>query len=345
MIFRQFFETISSSYTYLIASRTGSEAILIDPVFDKVDLYMRVLSELNLKLVKAVDTHCHADHITALGLLRDRTHCITVMGRNSNVDVVSMRVDDGDNIDIEDISLQVLYTPGHTSDSYCFKMKDCIFTGDTLLIRGTGRTDFQLGNPYDAYHSLFSKILTLPDETLVYPGHDYKGETVTTIGEEKTFNPRLQVTSAKEYAAIMDNLNLPNPKLMDKAIPVNLSIGFRDEDPIIAECTLTCDQAQLRMRDDHTLFVDLRGNGERIRDGVIPGSLHTPYLSIESAIKQGGTLHAMGTQTSKTLLLYCTYGERSAMALKKVKKLGINNSCHILGGINAWKKSNAPVEF
>jgi glyoxylase-like metal-dependent hydrolase (beta-lactamase superfamily II)/rhodanese-related sulfurtransferase len=345
MIFRQFFESVSSTYTYLIASRKGGEALLIDPVIDKVNLYLRVLSELDLKLVKAVDTHCHADHITALGRLRDETHCVTVMGRNTDVDVVSMRVDDGDNIDIENISLQVLYTPGHTSDSYCFKMKNCIFTGDTLLIRGTGRTDFQLGNPYDAYRSLFKKILTLPDDTFVYPGHDYKGETVSTIGEEKFFNPRLQVTSAEEYAEIMNNLNLPNPKLMDEAIPVNLSIGFHNEDPEIAKCTLTCGQAQSRMDDGQTLFVDLRENGERIRDGVIPGSVHAPYSTIESAIKPGGLLHAMLTQTGKTLLLYCAYGERSALALKNVKKVGIDNSCHISGGIDAWKKSNAPLEF
>jgi sulfur dioxygenase len=345
MIFRQFFENVSSTYTYLIASRKGGEAMLIDPVINKVDLYMRVLTELDLKLVKAVDTHCHADHITALGHLRDRTHCVTVMGRNTNVDVVSMRVDDGDNIDIENISLQVLYTPGHTLDSYCFKMKDRIFTGDTLLIRGTGRTDFQLGNPHDAYNSLFEKILTLPDNTLVYPGHDYKGETVSTIGEEKAFNPRLQVTSAEEYAKIMDNLNLPNPKLMDEALPINLSIGFHDDDPVIAECTLTCDQAQSRIGDGQTLFVDLREDGERIRDGVIPGSVHAPYPSIESAIKPGGSLYAMATQTGKTLLLYCAYGERSALALKNIKKVGIENSCHISGGIDAWKKSNAPLEF
>jgi sulfur dioxygenase len=345
MIFRQFFESFSSSYTYLIASRKGGEAILIDPVIDKVDLYMRVLTELDLKLVKAIDTHCHADHITALGNLRDKTHCVTVMGRNTDVDVVSMRVDDGDSIDIENISLQVLYTPGHTSDSYCFKMNDRIFTGDTLLIRGTGRTDFQHGSPHDAYNSLFRKILTLPDDTMVYPGHDYKGETVSTIGEEKSFNPRLQVTSAEEYAEIMDNLNLPNPKLMDKAVPVNLSIGFNDDDPMIVECTLTCDQAQPKVGDGQTLFVDLRENGERIRDGVIPGSVHVPYPSIKSAIMPGGLLHAMATQTGKSLLLYCAYGERSALALKIVKKVGIDNSYHISGGIDAWKKSNAPLEF
>ena len=345
MIFRQFFDSVSSTYTYLIASRKGGEALLIDPVIEKVDLYMRVLSELDLKLVKAVDTHCHADHITALGRLRDETHCVTVMGRNTDVDVVSMRVDDGDSIDIENISLQVLYTPGHTSDSYCFRMEDRIFTGDTLLIRGTGRTDFQHGNPHDAYNSLFGKILTLPDDMLVYPGHDYKGETVSTIGEEKAFNPRLQVSSAEAYAEIMDNLNLPNPKLMDEAVPANLAIGFHADDPMITEYSLTCEQAQSKLGDDQTLFVDLRESSERERDGIIPSSVHAPYPAIENAIKPGGLLHAMATQTGKMLLLYCAYGERSALALKDVKEAGIDNACHLIGGIDAWTKSKSPLEF
>lgn len=345
MIFRQLFDSRSFTYTYLIASRIGGEALLIDPVIEKVDHYQRLLTELDLKLVKAVDTHCHADHITALGALRDQTHCITVMGRNTDVDVVSMRVDDGDSIEIENVSMRVLYTPGHTSDSYCFHMEDRIFTGDTLLIRGTGRTDFQNGSPKDAYDSLFNKVLTLPENTLVYPGHDYKGETVSTIYEEKAFNPRLQVRSAEAYAEIMDNLNLPNPKLMDIAVPANLEIGFHDDDPHIAECTLTCDQALSKLDDGKTLFVDLREQNERIRDGVIPGSVHAPYTSIESAIKPGGLLHAMATQTGKSLLLYCAFGERSALALKDAIDAGLSNSYHIGGGIGAWSKANAPLEF
>lgn len=345
MIFRQLFDTVSSTYTYLIASRVGGEAMIIDPVVEKVDLYQRLISELDLKLVKAIDTHCHADHITGLGVLRDHTHCITVMGKNTDVDMVSMRVDDGDTIEIETISMNVLYTPGHTSDSYCFYMKDRIFTGDTLLIRGTGRTDFQHGSARDAYRSLFGKVLKLPGETLVFPGHDYKGETVSTIAEERAFNPRLQVESADEYAAIMDNLNLPNPKMMDVAVPANLEIGFNDPDPALVDCTLSIQQARVKVGDAETLFVDLREESERQRDGVIPGSVHAPYPTLESAIKPGGLLHAMATQTGKTLLLYCAFGERSALALKDAKDAGLDNCCHLAGGINAWSKSSAPLEF
>ena len=229
MIFRQLFDSVSGTYTYLLASRRGGEALIIDPVIEKVDRYIQLVNELDLKLVKAVDTHLHADHITGLGALRDRTQCITVMGEQSKVDVVSMRLCEGDKLTIEGVALDVLYTPGHTDDSYSFLMRDRVFTGDTLLIRGTGRTDFQNGDPRAQYDSIFNKLLKLPDETLVFPAHDYKGETVSTIGEEKAFNPRLQVKSLDEYVELMNNLNLPNPKMMDVAVPANLRVGLAQE--------------------------------------------------------------------------------------------------------------------
>src|SRR6478752_7391209 len=208
MIFRQLFDQVSGTYSYLLASRPGGEALIIDPVLEKVDRYLQLVKELDLKLVKAVDTHIHADHITGLGALRDRTHCVTVMGENAKVDVVSMRVGEGDRITIEGLALDVLYTPGHTDDSYSFLMRDRVFTGDTLLIRGTGRTDFQNGSARAQYDSLFNRLLKLPDETLVYPAHDYKGDTVSTIGEEKAHNPRLKVKSVEEYVSLMRSLNL-----------------------------------------------------------------------------------------------------------------------------------------
>src|SRR3990170_907798 len=230
MIFRQMFDTVSSTYSYLLASRNGGEALIIDPVLEKVERYLSLVKELDLKLVKAVDTHMHADHITGLGALRDKTHCITVMGEQTKADVVSMRLSDGDKLTIEGLVLDVIYTPGHTDDSYSFIMPDRVFTGDTLLIRGTGRTDFQNGDPRAQYESLFGRLLKLPDETLVYPAHDYKGDTVSTIGEEKAYNPRLQVRSMDEYVQLMNNLNLPNPKMMDVVIPANMHVGLAQED-------------------------------------------------------------------------------------------------------------------
>jgi glyoxylase-like metal-dependent hydrolase (beta-lactamase superfamily II) len=226
MIFRQLFDSTSSTYTYVLASRHGGEALIVDPVLEKVDRYIQLLKELDLRLIKAIDTHLHADHITGLEALRERTHCITVMGEQTKADVVSIRVSDADRVEIEGISLEVAYTPGHTDDSYSFIMPDRVFTGDTLLIRGTGRTDFQNGDPRAQYGSIFGRLLRLPDETLVYPAHDYKGDTVSTIGEERVFNPRLQVKSIDEYVDLMNNLHLPNPKMMDVAVPANMRIGL-----------------------------------------------------------------------------------------------------------------------
>src|ERR1700722_232764 len=230
MIFRQLFDSVSGTYTYLLASRSGGEALIIDPVLEKVDRYLQLVRELDLKLVKAVDTHLHADHITGLGALRDRTRCVTVMGEQTKADVVSMRVAEGDRIEIEGVRLDVLFTPGHTDDSYSFLMADRVFTGNTLLIRGTGRTDFQNGDPRAQYDSIFHKLLKLPDATLGFPAHDYKGDTVSTIGEEKAFNPRLKVNSIDEYAALMNSLNLPNPKMMDVAVPANMQVGLQQNE-------------------------------------------------------------------------------------------------------------------
>src|ERR1700759_4110678 len=231
MIFRQLFDSVSGTYSYLLASRAGGEAMILDPVLERVDRYCQLLRELDLKLVKAVDTHLHADHVTGLAELRDRTHCITIMGEQSKADVVSMRVSDSDKVTIEGLCLDVMYTPGHTDDSYSYLMGDRVFTGDTLLIRGTGRTDFQNGDPRAQYESIFNRLLRLPDETMVLPAHDYKGDTVSTIGEERRSNPRLQVKSVDEYVHLMNNLNLSNPKMMDVAVPVNMHVGLTQATP------------------------------------------------------------------------------------------------------------------
>src|SRR6201995_1960539 len=229
MIFRQLFDSVSSTYSYVLGSRRGGEALIIDPVLEKVDRYLKLMEELDLKLVKAVDTHLHADHITGLGALRDRTRCITVMGEQSKVDVVSMRIADGDKLGVEGLSLDVLYTPGHTDDSYSFHFGDRVFTGDTLLIRGTGRTDFQNGDARSQYESL-QRLMSLPEETLVFPPHDFKCLSVSPMGEEKRFNPRLQVRDADAYAQLMESLHLPNPKMMDVAVPANVHQGLHQED-------------------------------------------------------------------------------------------------------------------
>jgi len=222
MIFNQFFDTVSCTYTYLLSSGEGREALIIDPVLEKTNDYIFFLKKLDLKLVKVIDTHIHADHISGLKELNKQTNCATIMGDNSKSEVINIRVKDNEKIKIENIELISMYTPGHTDCSYSFCMDDRIFTGDTLLINGTGRTDFQNGSSEDQYYSLFNRILKLPEKTFVYPAHDYKGKNVSTIGDEIKNNPRLQVKSINEYIEIMNNLNLTNPKMMDVAVPSNI---------------------------------------------------------------------------------------------------------------------------
>ena len=343
MIFRQLFDSTSATYTYLLASRQGGEALIIDPVLEKVDRYLQLVRELDLKLVKAVDTHLHADHVTGLGALRDRTHCITVMGEQTHADVVSMRVAEGDRIEIEGLRLDVIYTPGHTDDSYSYLLADRVFTGDTLLIRGTGRTDFQNGDSRAQYDSIFNKLLKLPDEMLVYPAHDYKGDTVSTIGEEKLFNPRLKVKSIDEYVALMVNLKLANPKMMDVAVPANMHVGLHQDEIARKGWAVSAAEAiALRGRPD-VAIIDLREKTEREKHGVIPGSLHAPYPSLPEEIGAGGMLHELAKATGKRIVFYCAFGERSAMAVQAAQDAGLATACHIQGGINAWKKAGGPL--
>jgi len=222
MIFEQLFDTKSSTYTYIVSSGKGREALIIDPVIENTEDYIKVLENLELKLVKVIDTHIHADHVSGLNELNKRTNCTRIMGEKSKSEVIDLKIKDNEKIEIEKIKLEVMYTPGHTDCSYSYLMNDRVFTGDTLLINGTGRTDFQSGSPYDAYDSLFNRLLKLPKNTLVYPAHDYNGKKNSTIENERNNNPRLQVSSKDEYAEIMNNLNLTNPKMMDVAVPANL---------------------------------------------------------------------------------------------------------------------------
>jgi glyoxylase-like metal-dependent hydrolase (beta-lactamase superfamily II)/rhodanese-related sulfurtransferase len=343
MIFRQLYDSVSGTYSYLLASRQGGEALILDPVLEKVDRYLQLVRELDLKLVKAVDTHLHADHITGLGALRDRTHCITVMGEQTKADVVSMRLADGDKLTIEGLSLDVIYTPGHTDDSYSFVMPDRVFTGDTLLIRGTGRTDFQNGDARQQYESIFGRLLKLPDSTLVYPAHDYKGDTVSTIGEEKAYNPRLQVTSVDEYVALMDNLKLANPKMMDVAVPANMKIGMAQEAIAKRGWALGVQQAAALIGRADVVLVDLRESSEREVHGAIESSLHVPYPTLQQNIASTGVLGQRFRAYKPKIVFYCAFGERSAMAVQAAQDAGITTACHIHGGIDAWKKAGQPL--
>ena len=225
MIFKQVFDIKTSTYTYLIASAKGREALIIDPVIENVNEYIQLLKTLELKLVKVIDTHIHADHVTGASKLKQATNCATLMGEHTPADTVEIRVKDNEMINLDDLNIKSIYTPGHTSESYSFLLDNYLFSGDALLINGTGRTDFQNGNSKDSYHSIFDKLLTLPEDTLLYPGHDYNGKKVSTIGNEKRFNPRLQVKNVDEYIEIMSNLNLSKPEMMDSNVSKNILLG------------------------------------------------------------------------------------------------------------------------
>jgi len=345
MLFRQLFDQTSGTYSYLLASRRGGEALIIDPVLEKVERYLQLIRELDLTLVKAIDTHLHADHVTGLGALRDKTHCITVMGEQSKADVISMRLADGDKLTIEGLSLDVLYTPGHTDDSYSFHMEDRVFTGDTLLIRGTGRTDFQNGDPRAQYESIFGRLLKLPDSTLVYPAHDYKGDTVSTIGEEKAFNPRLQIKSIDEYVDLMNNLKLANPKMMDVAVPANMRVGLHQEEIAKQGWAVTAGQICESKAMLNAVLVDLREQAERERHGVIRNSIHVPYPALQGSICVGGLLYELAKAGGKELIFYCAFGERSAMAVQAAQDAGVTAARHLQGGIAAWKAAGGEVEW
>jgi len=256
---------------------------------------------------------------------------------------VSMRLGDGDVLTIEGLALDVLYTPGHTDDSYSFVMTDRVFTGDTLLIRGTGRTDFQNGDPRAQYQSIFGRLMKLPDATLLYPGHDYKGDTVSTVGEERAFNPRLQVRSVEEYVDLMNRLKLDNPKMMDVAVPANMKLGLAQEEIARRGWSVTAQQAWRDLGRTDVAFIDLRERAERDRHGSIAGSLHVPYSSLPDHIRPGGILYELAKSTDKRLLFYCAFGERSAMAVEAAQEAGLTAARHIAGGLQSWKEAGAPL--
>jgi glyoxylase-like metal-dependent hydrolase (beta-lactamase superfamily II)/rhodanese-related sulfurtransferase len=345
VIFRQLFDPASCTYSYLLARRRGGEALIIDPVLEQVDRYLDLLEELDLELVKAVDTHLHADHATGLGALRDRTRCVTVMGDQTTADVVGMRVREGDRLRCDGFTLDVIYTPGHTDDSYSFLFGDRVFTGDTLMIRGTGRCDFQNGDAAAQYDSIFNKLLRLPDETLVFPAHDYKGDTVSTIGEERQHNPRLQVNSVEEYEELMNGLDLPPPRLMDVVVPANRSIGLAQEALAERGWALSPSQFFEVIESPEVLVVDVREELERARGGAVEGSIDVPYPNLKQAFQPGESLHQRLAGFDGRVIFVCSYGECSAMAVELAHDLGWPDSCHLTGGLNGWWAPNPCQPF
>lgn len=337
MIFEQFFDPDSSTFTYLLARRPGGEALLIDPVDARVDDYLDAIARHDVRLVQAIDTHVHADHVTALGVLRDQTGCVTIMGQQSKAACVSRTVTDGEVLDVDGLRLEALYTPGHTDDSYCFRMDDRVFTGDTLLINGTGRTDFQNGDARAQYDSLFNVLLKLPDETKVYPAHDYRGNTVTTIGEQRRTNPRLQVKNADEYAALMAALDLPNPKMMDVAVPANLACGSRDIAQAPSAAPAGMKRTSARAADPSRYrVIDVRTPEEFTGElGHIEGAELHPVDGIASS--------AADWDRKRPMLMVCRSGGRSARAAQTLLSMGFADVTNLEGGMIRWNEVGRPT--
>lgn len=224
---RQLFDPASSTYSYLLWDANQREAALIDSVKEQVERDSQLIKELGLNLRYLLETHIHADHITGAGDLRKEFHAKALVHKNSNSQCADQLLEDGDSLFLGEQKIQVLYTPGHTNTDISYLIDGSVFTGDTLLIRGSGRTDFQSGNPGEAYDSITEKLFTLPGSTIVYPGHDYEGRTISSIGEEKKYNPRLgNRKTREEYIDIMNSMNLPKPKMIEKAVPGNMKCGL-----------------------------------------------------------------------------------------------------------------------
>tara|TARA_R110002124_G_scaffold43699_1_gene134084 strand:+ start:23074 stop:23757 length:684 start_codon:yes stop_codon:yes gene_type:complete len=226
MLFKQFFEKETCSFTYLLADLQTKEALLIDSIASQVDLYLDFLKKYDLTLLYSIDTHVHADHITGHALLKNKTNSKIIMSAQSEVKCADILISNNEIISCGNIKLKAIYTPGHTSDSYCFLVNDLLFTGDTLMINTTGRTDFQNGDAKDQYNSIFNILQKLPDDLIIYPAHDYNGQTSSKLKEEFANNPRLQVKNEAGYIKMMNELNLSKPKNIDVAVPLNQKCGM-----------------------------------------------------------------------------------------------------------------------
>ncbi len=344
MLFRQLFDLETSTYTYLLADPASREAVLIDPVLEQLDRDTKLVGELGLDLVYALDTHVHADHVTATGALRQRLGARTVLSESAGVGRADVLVKDGDVIHFGRYGLEVRETPGHTAGCLTFVTLDraMAFTGDALLIRGCGRTDFQQGSSTQLYHSIHDKIFTLPPSTLLYPGHDYLGRTVTTVDEERRCNPRLGAgRSEAEFVEIMSLLKLAYPKHIDRALPRNQQLGF---DPISLAPTpdrgwapvevspagipeIAPEWVKTHARD--VTVIDVREADELV--GELPKIREADAIPLA---KFPGRLADAARDTP--VVLVCRSGGRSAKAALTLLELGFSKVASMRGGMRAW---------
>jgi glyoxylase-like metal-dependent hydrolase (beta-lactamase superfamily II)/rhodanese-related sulfurtransferase len=359
MIFKQLFDTATWTYTYLIADSNTKEAVIIDPVNTEINVYLKLLEVEGLTLKYSLETHVHADHITAGGLLRQKTGAQTAVSGLCGAETADIQVEDGDVFNFGDESLKVISTPGHTSGSISFLWRDRLLSGDSLFIGGCGRTDFQGGDAGALYDAITQRLFTLPLETLVYPGHDYQGRWVSSIQQEKTNNPRLTNKSRDEFIEIMENLNLPHPKLINEAVPANRYCGLDEDerqDAIVrreldlpqrnigtpqdkvAEAKkhiteVTVNTAKQLIEEGNISIVDVR-EGNEYEAGHLEEAILLPRGVLEFKISRVESL----ANKSGAILLYCRTGGRSALAALALQEMGYNNVMSMAGGFEAWSK-------
>jgi sulfur dioxygenase len=345
MFFRQLFDPISSTYTYLLADRETKDALLIDPVREQIDRDTQLLEELGFKLHYVLETHVHADHVTSAGQLRQRLGAKTVWSKHSGVECADLLVEQGDQIRVGRVVLEVRETPGHTNGCLTYVTGDrrMAFTGDALLIRGSGRTDFQQGDSHRLFHSVREQIFSLPHETIIYPAHDYHGRTASTVGEEKAFNPRLGMAKSEvEFAEMMKNLHLPYPKKIDEALPLNLRCGFGDQSAEPTPTTfwimtrntsgapeVSAEWVRAEVSAGRISIVDVRDPHE------LGGDL--PPIAVATNVPLGslGTAAAKWDR-EKPLVVVCRTGARSAKAALELERLGFTRVASMAGGMAAW---------
>ena len=342
MLFRQLFETSTSTFTYLLADPISGEAVLIDPVLDTVDRDLALITELGLELVYTLETHVHADHVTGAGRLRERLGSKSVLGAATGATCADLLVRDGDKIFFGDRWLEVRETPGHTDGcvSYVLDDESMVFTGDTLLVRGTGRTDFQEGDPGRMYDSIQTKLFVLPDDAAVYPGHDYRGFTCSTIGEEKSLNPRIGAGRSRDgFIGIMNDLQLAHPKRIAEAVPANLGCGVvRDLHQARAKLELPAvrnaagvaevDSAWLAAHPE-VRIIDVRDFDEW-SEGHIDGAELVPMAQV------AGKAHEWAQD--QPIVLVCRSGLRSGRVVQWLERSGFTHVASLQGGILAWAK-------
>jgi glyoxylase-like metal-dependent hydrolase (beta-lactamase superfamily II)/rhodanese-related sulfurtransferase len=360
MLFKQLFDQETWTYTYLIADPVTKEAVLIDPVNTHIDAYLALLAEHGLQLKYTLETHVHADHITASGLLRQRLGAQTGVSQLCGAVTADIQIQDGDIFEFgKGEKIKVIATPGHTRGSISFLWRDRVFTGDSLLIGGCGRTDFQGGDAGAQYDCITQRLFTLPDDTLVYPGHDYQQHWVSTIKQERTTNPRLAGKSREQFIDIMKNLNLPKPRLIDEAVPANRYCGLEEKEcqqaiaareiarPVrneispqdmvaeakrhITEVNVTT--AKQLLTEGNIVVVDTREESE-YAVGHLNDALLLPRGVLEFKL---GSIPEL-TDKSKAVLIYCRTGGRSALAAQTMQQLGYNNVLSMAGGFEAWQK-------